>query len=214
VIRADATPASGAGHVMRCGNLAHAWMASGNGPAHFVGRIVLDFVAQRLREIGATFDELPEGLGPDDVWVVDSYDPVVRATAETRAAGLSVLVDDMGDNAPPAVDVVWNPNAYGSPDLYPMYGGTVLTGDRCVPIRADLPAWSADGSRGIAVALGGSALADNVRDTLAAGVDDASREPIWSYRGLGKPAACCGASCRPTLAQIEKRSISCRGSIE
>jgi hypothetical protein len=178
VIRADATPEVGAGHLMRCASLGEAWTTGGLGPVRVQGRVTLPFVVQRLREIG--IERCPEdgAMEAADVLLIDSYSASVRAEGAQARAGLKVLVDDVGGAVPDGFDVVWNPNAYGSALLYPGFSGRVLTGASCVPLRAGLPRWSGASGEGTAVALGGSSLPAPLRMGLEAALDGAAWRPV------------------------------------
>jgi spore coat polysaccharide biosynthesis predicted glycosyltransferase SpsG len=207
VIRADATPAIGAGHVMRCATLAEAWIGAGLGTARMCGEVTLAFAARRVRDIGAVLATPADAGTEADVLVVDSYDVAVRQDAMERRAGLRVVVDDVGDPIPRRADVVWNPNPYGRADLYPGFVGRLLTGDRCVPIRPSLPAWGGAGCAGTAVALGGSEPTDALRAIVVEAVSAPGLAPVagvgswvptaWAsvdvHAPWGRLASCCRA---------------------
>jgi UDP-2,4-diacetamido-2,4,6-trideoxy-beta-L-altropyranose hydrolase len=163
VVRADATPEVGAGHLMRCITLAEAWAAEGFGPSMIWGTVSIPFVEARLRECRIPLlESSPTNLS--SVMIVDSYDDDVRRSTHIAPAQIRVLVDDLGDTAG-GYDVIWNPNAYSADSLYPGFEGTVLSGERAVPIRSGLPRWKAESSM-VAVTLGGT------------------RPPNWLIEGL------------------------------
>lgn len=147
------------------------------------GEITLPFAAQRLREIG-----IPVAPGHNrgqeaDVLIVDSYCSPIRLELTQIRARLRVVVDDVGEWTPSEADVIWNPNPYGNLDLYAAFGGHVLAGEQCVPIRPGLPEWTRHECEGTAVALGGSALADRIRDPVIAALSAASLQPIVGVGG-------------------------------
>lgn len=184
LIRAEAVPSSGAGHVMRTLVLAEAWAASGAGQVGLVGAIEIDFVRQRLVELQIVrHDRLPIDARAT-VLVVDSYDEAVRLESGAWEIGtLRVLVDDLGGSVPAGFEVVWNPSPGGGEFLYPGFAGTVLSGKASVPVRTGLPRWSGGEPRRVAVILGGS----RVSQTLADAMTHLVRElPGTSFSGAGE----------------------------
>jgi hypothetical protein len=157
VVRADATPATGAGHVMRCATLAHAWRARDLGPVTLWGTVTMPFAEERLRELGVTVTSEPPELA-DVVLVVDLQAPAQRRTlAASTAAAMRVLLDDLGGEVPEGYDVVWHPHPASAPAAFPGFGGVVLAGPHVLPIRDGLPRWSAaehDGSVGVLLGAG------------------------------------------------------------
>lgn len=182
VIRADATPLTGAGHAMRCLNLAEAWVRQRRGSAALVGEITIGFVIERARRLGVRIhapSDWPEG----QVLVVDSYDEDVRiATASLGSFVRRVLVDDLGESVPSGFHMVWNPNAYGSESLYPQFQGAVVTGPRAVPLNPELPPWRGRGSKRIGIALGGGSIAPVLVELLSR---LATLFPSYSFGGVG-----------------------------
>jgi UDP-2,4-diacetamido-2,4,6-trideoxy-beta-L-altropyranose hydrolase len=177
VVRANATPEIGAGHVMRCISFAEAWSAEGQGEAAVWGTVSIPFVKARLKESGiALHNSAPSG--EISVLMVDSYDEHIRRSVPgaTRAR-LRVLVDDLGELTE-GYDVIWNPNAYSADSLYSGFTGRVISGPESVPIRSGLPRWSA-ASPAIAVTLGGT----RPRDWLVEAVR------IWSGSLPDQPVA-------------------------
>jgi hypothetical protein len=99
--------------------------------------------------------------------LVDIYDESERRSLAGDSAFRSrVLVDDLGLDVPAGFDAVWNPNAYGSPDLYRSFGGQVISGRDCVPIRSGLPRWDLKG--GGAISCGGGKTPNALQGALAA----------------------------------------------
>lgn len=183
LLYADATPQSGAGHVMRLANLAEAWIEEGRGSARFAGRVSLPFVRERLASLGVELAaEFPLSACAG-ILVVDSYDTGLREWyAALAGPRLRVLVDDLGGEVPTGYDLVWNPNAYGSPSLYPGFTGEVLTGAAAVPVRRGLPRWSGGGSEMIGVMLGGGEIPGLVRQAV---VQMAGTMGETRFRGVG-----------------------------
>jgi spore coat polysaccharide biosynthesis predicted glycosyltransferase SpsG len=191
IIHANATPAIGAGHAMRCATLADAWTRGGFGPVHLIGKITLPFAEQRLRAVGV---EMAADIrsSPSDVVIVDSYAPHDRDVLRTADASLRVLIDDVGGLVPSGTDVIWNPNPYGDAVRYSGFSGRVLTGAECVPIRRGLPVWSPD-HRGTAIAIGGSVPNFGVQKTLIAALSDEHCLPVVAV-GAWIPSAWRSAS--------------------
>jgi hypothetical protein len=157
VVRADATPKTGAGHVMRCAILAETWRASRLGKVTFAGDISIDFVLTRVADVGAGVASSMPRLQRPSIVLCDSYDEAVRTSVANLDEALAKgLVDDIGfATVEDRFDVVWNPNAYDAKRLYPALRGRILDGTAHVPIRGDLPRWRGPSARGVAALLGG-----------------------------------------------------------
>jgi spore coat polysaccharide biosynthesis predicted glycosyltransferase SpsG len=154
LIRANATPEIGAGHLMRCISFAESWKAERLGDVYVWGQVSIPFVKQRLEN---AVIEVVRGRpsNPVSVLLVDSYDIDFRESAvRATAARLSVLMDDVGQ-ASAGFDVIWNPNAYVADGLYAGFAGTIISGESTIPIRSGLPRWS-PASSAVAITLGGT----------------------------------------------------------
>ena len=138
---------------MRCACLAEAWLDQRMGDVCLWGEVALEFVAKRLSGLAV---EVLRARPPfdDSILVVDTYDQRIRQEVlQLPAPRLLVLVDDLGHWLP-GYEVIWNPNAYPSEDLYHGFRGRLVT--QRVPIRLGLPHWEPR-SESVAVALGGGA---------------------------------------------------------
>jgi UDP-2,4-diacetamido-2,4,6-trideoxy-beta-L-altropyranose hydrolase len=152
ILRADASASVGAGHVMRCLNVAERWIEAG-GRAECWGGVDLQFVRRRAESLGVPIVAHPSTSG--SVLLVDVYgEDERRSLATSRAAGRRVLVDDLAESVPRSYDAVWNPNAYGDANLYSGFSGEVIAGEDCVPIRCHLPRWVGDGPGAVSFGAG------------------------------------------------------------
>lgn len=131
LIRADAGPASGIGHVMRMLALAEAWTEAG-GASSLLGRIPEALarraraagvdVAAALHEAGAAGDAastagVAKACGA--VWIAaDGYGFSTAWQSEVRAAARLLVVDDNAENAPYEADAVLNANAHATEAMY------------------------------------------------------------------------------------------------
>ena len=154
VLRADANCMIGAGHAMRLLTLGAMWLERHEGPVEFWGRDNIPFVKARARELGIeVMRKQPPLTGA--VLVVDTYDRDVRELcASIERPCLRVIVDDLGGSVPNGYSIIWNPNPYGSADMYVGFSGPVIAGDTAVPIRP-LGDWRPGHGRGLGVLLGG-----------------------------------------------------------
>ncbi len=132
VIRADASPKIGTGHVMRCLALAQSWQAVG-GTVHVIGQIT-DGLEERLREEGIPVKVLESKPGSKDdalqtaqavqrhgaTWcVVDGYHFDEQYQRCLRGGGIQVLfLDDYGHADRYEAELVLNQNIDAEASLY------------------------------------------------------------------------------------------------
>lgn len=121
-IRADATGAIGAGHLVRMTALAQAWAAGGR-PVVFLSRIESDDLAQGLRVQGFQLadlaampqeqevDALLAATEPGDWIALDGYGFNIGMQRPLRQAGRKLLVvDDINDRGELHADILLNQN--------------------------------------------------------------------------------------------------------
>jgi spore coat polysaccharide biosynthesis protein SpsF len=196
LFRADATPGTGAGHVMRCMAIAEAWTLEG-GRAACLGAMPAS-IAERFEARGVDVLALPEGTqpgSPEDaalvvrtarergarVVVLDGYAFDARYLAAARGAHVTAYVDDHEQQGLP-VDVVIDPNAgarQGSRG-----GPRVLAGSAFTPLRAEIartapPERSFEGrAPSLLLAFGGSDPARLSARGLRAALAVSERAPL------------------------------------
>ncbi len=160
LIRADAGPRIGMGHVMRCLALAQAWQETG-GKAIFVMSQCSPGLEHRLKtedmiwdgffdevEIGSLEDgretvTIARNAGADWV-VVDGYAFHEEYHQTIRQAGQRLLViDDCGPLEAYHTDMLLNQNIYAALELYPRRNSktTFLLGPRYVLLRKEFRQW-------------------------------------------------------------------------
>ncbi len=134
VIRADAGPEIGAGHVMRCLALAQAWQDKG-GRCVFVTGCSAGSLVERLNLEGMDVCEAAGVTGSrediekliavardfDAAWVVlDGYKFTAKNQKDIKDAGLKLLcVDDNTDYAEYYADIILNQNIHACEEMYP-----------------------------------------------------------------------------------------------
>ncbi|GFK94863.1 UDP-N-acetylglucosamine--N-acetylmuramyl-(pentapeptide) pyrophosphoryl-undecaprenol N-acetylglucosamine transferase [Fundidesulfovibrio magnetotacticus] len=180
VIRADAGPDIGIGHVMRCLALAQAWMRGG-GRALLAGWVTLPALVQRLEREGVVLSvpdsDDPDGIGsllrafeplssdPGAHWIVlDGYGFNPEHHAALRRDGRRLLVlDDQAHLPRYHADAILNQNIGAQHLAYDADpGAIVLTGPAYALLREELRAPSAqrpgepDQVRRVLVTMGGA----------------------------------------------------------
>ncbi|MCX8156080.1 MAG: UDP-2,4-diacetamido-2,4,6-trideoxy-beta-L-altropyranose hydrolase [Verrucomicrobiae bacterium] len=158
LLRADASPAMGTGHVMRCLALAEAWQAGG-GRALLLSRALPPALVRRAEAQGVAVLELPaaaqEGedirltaqtaARQDAHWVVvDGYHLPPALCPMLQAAGLRVLwVDDFGTPESFAPDLLLNQNLGAAAAWYPHLAPSteLLLGPRFALLRREFAGW-------------------------------------------------------------------------
>ncbi|MCS4114588.1 UDP-2,4-diacetamido-2,4,6-trideoxy-beta-L-altropyranose hydrolase [Salinibacter ruber] len=157
LIRADASPEIGTGHVMRCLALAQAWQSEG-GAAHFVGETT-DGLEKRLRDEGIMvwpFESTPgkekdagetarkaQEVGASWV-VVDGYHFDGSYQRRLREEGVRVLfLDDYGHADHYEADLVLNQNIDAEAALYDdrLEDTELLLGPRYALLRKEFWPW-------------------------------------------------------------------------
>lgn len=157
LIRTDASPEIGTGHVMRCLALAQAWQAEG-GPVYFVGEIT-GGLASRLKDEGITVRALESTPGEKNdaletvrkaqavgaSWVVvDGYHFDGSYQRRLRGEGVRVLFfDDYGHADHYDVDLVLNQNIDAAATLYDNRSEhtELLLGPRYALLRKEFWPW-------------------------------------------------------------------------
>lgn len=158
IVRADATPAIGAGHVMRCLAFIQYWLDKG-GSAALVGRIELDWVLHKVRQVGVLFHplsgnvptsedctdilrQLASGAGEaapqQTLTVLDGYHFGSSCQKSIRSAGYGLLViDDFNALGEYDADVLLNQNVGAADHNYAGQIGIKLLGPRYVLLRQE-----------------------------------------------------------------------------
>jgi len=178
IIRADASPNIGTGHVMRCLALAEAWQDRG-GDVIFISACDAPAINNRIKNEGfSTYPLLREAGNPADAedtariahkhcadWiVVDGYQFGAAYQKKIKDSGLSLLfIDDYGHADHYYADIVLNQNNYANMSFYKNYEPYTrfLLGTRYVLLRREFLKWSGwhreipDVARKILVTLGG-----------------------------------------------------------
>ena len=152
VIRADAGPDIGTGHVMRCLALAQAWRSLRGGAAVFAGRVEPAGLRERIEDAGFSVIR-PEGgtAAAEAAWlagfcrstaaswlVLDGYDFAPAYLEECRSPGCLLLVmDDLAGAAPIAADLLCNQNVYAGDLDYGHASARLLLGPRYALLREE-----------------------------------------------------------------------------
>jgi UDP-2,4-diacetamido-2,4,6-trideoxy-beta-L-altropyranose hydrolase len=133
IIRADASPEIGTGHIMRCLALAEAWMDQ-RGETFFILACDAPALEVRLKKEGSQIFHIAQIAGtPDDAYetariaheheaewvVVDGYQFGANYQKTIRDAGLSLLfIDDYGHADHYYADIVLNQNIHANMSFY------------------------------------------------------------------------------------------------
>jgi UDP-2,4-diacetamido-2,4,6-trideoxy-beta-L-altropyranose hydrolase len=179
LLRADASPTIGTGHVMRCLALAEALRAR-DAHVRLACADLTDALALRLSHHQITVERLavePASAGDlsatvaaagatGDEWVVlDGYRFDTNFHAGLRSRGLRTLIFDDGGRLPAyEADIVVNANLYADPAWYRERrpDTRLLLGPRYAPLRGEFDAWRTwerphrDVARRLLVTLGGA----------------------------------------------------------
>ncbi|WP_424096618.1 UDP-2,4-diacetamido-2,4,6-trideoxy-beta-L-altropyranose hydrolase [Moorena producens] len=184
VIRADASPKIGTGHVMRCLALAQAWLEAGGQVTLLMGTAAPTLEARLQAEgIQVAHVSVSPGSGEDAeqtiaqakalgaTWVVvDGYHFGADYQRVIKEAGLRLLfIDDYGHAAHYWADLVLNQNVYAHEGLYPKRESytQLLLGTQYTLLRKEFWPWQGwqrqipTVARKVLVTLGG-ADPDNV----------------------------------------------------
>jgi UDP-2,4-diacetamido-2,4,6-trideoxy-beta-L-altropyranose hydrolase len=188
IIRADASPNIGTGHVMRCLGLAEAWQDRG-GDVIFVSACDAPAIHDRVKKEGFPIYRIPHEVGTltdaedtiriaqeqgADWIVVDGYQFGATYQKQIKESGLSLLfIDDYGHADHYYADIILNQNIYADMSFYKNYEPYTrfLLGTRYVLLRREFLKWSGwhriipDVARKILVTLGGGDP-DNVTLTV------------------------------------------------
>jgi UDP-2,4-diacetamido-2,4,6-trideoxy-beta-L-altropyranose hydrolase len=179
IIRSDASPEIGTGHIMRCIALAEAWQDTG-GEVVFILAYDTPALEARLKKEGFRILHISQEAGtPGDAdetariahgcgagWiVVDGYHFGAEYQKTIKDAGLSLLfIDDYGHADHYYADIVLNQNIYADMSFYPKHEPYTrfLLGTKYALIRKEFLRWSGwhrdipNVARKILVTLGGS----------------------------------------------------------
>lgn len=154
LIRADASPEMGAGHVMRCIALAQAWKKS-KGEVTFVAADMLAFALERIRNEGFEVELLTaRPASREDAFstkaiaekhqagwlVIDGYHFGFDYLQAIRSRGNKILlIDDEGGRDVSVADVVLNQNLHAAAEMYPERERTafLLLGTHFVLLRQE-----------------------------------------------------------------------------
>ncbi|MBV8756666.1 MAG: UDP-2,4-diacetamido-2,4,6-trideoxy-beta-L-altropyranose hydrolase [Deltaproteobacteria bacterium] len=148
LVRADAGPAIGVGHVMRCIALAEAWIELG-GRVVFASADLPVPIEARIAQLGcrvvavAGSEETVALAGEVGARfaVIDGYEIGPHYQHDLHNAGVHVLVlDDRGESATDAADVILNQNAGARAELYAGKRGLLLLGREYTLIRREFRA--------------------------------------------------------------------------
>jgi UDP-2,4-diacetamido-2,4,6-trideoxy-beta-L-altropyranose hydrolase len=186
IIRADATPYIGTGHLMRCLALAQ-WARRENFSVRFISRVSVPWVVEKLRHEGIALTQLegdvPTAEAPDSLlaqlgtatsgtWVVlDGYHFGPDCQKAVRAAGYKLLVvDDYAHLPEYHCDILLNQNIGAKEFVYKGDVGQKLLGPRYALLRPEFLAARAKAEerrfpekpRNILLTLGGGDFSEHL----------------------------------------------------
>jgi UDP-2,4-diacetamido-2,4,6-trideoxy-beta-L-altropyranose hydrolase len=229
LVRTEAGPAVGMGHVMRCLALAQAWTARG-GTARFLlsDGASTPSLRRTLAADGVAVESLSEAPGsPGDAaataeiagrldveaLVIDGYafGPAFRESVRNGCGAPILVVDDLGGDEPWPADVILNQNLHAREALYADRppGSELLLGPRYALLRSEIRAIRraegspADPVRTLLVAFGGADPVDATSRFLPA----LAGVPDIRARVLVGPA-------NPRLESLRRLSAELPGGIE
>lgn len=226
IVRADAGPEMGGGHLMRCLALAQEWEARG-GRAFFLSHCTLDALRERVETAGIGFIEIgkphpapgdlattlatlerigKESSGSRRNWVVlDGYhfDRLYQQKL-TEVADRLMVVDDNADNGPYHANAILNQNRHADRLEYDCDTDTeLLLGTRYALLRPEFRQW-----REWTREINKDRL--NVLVTLGLGADDRDNVTLTVLRALnrveipGIKARVAISSAHPHLVELEE----------
>jgi UDP-2,4-diacetamido-2,4,6-trideoxy-beta-L-altropyranose hydrolase len=227
MIRADATPAMGAGHIMRCIALAKAWKRN-KGDVLFVSAASVPFALQRIRREGFELEQPPVEAGSQEdatlartigearraQWIaIDGYHfgEVFLDTVGAKGSKI-LLIDDVGRRSANA-DVILNQNLHASATMYPERHSktSLLLGTRFAMLRQEFVGGYPEQARQI------PGLATKIFVTLGGGTQTtALTEILRAVGSLGSEIEVAVVGCDPSkVPQFERSArISFLGSLE
>ena len=203
VIRADASPEIGTGHVMRCLALAQQWRDRG-GQVVFAMAESTQAIRARVAAEGCEFVDVPAPVGSMEdcqwlveyarsrhaAWVVlDGYRFGAEFHRIVRDAGCRLMcIDDEGRCSEHGAEVILNQNVSATPEMYARSTRSrCLLGPRYALLRREFFPWR-DGKRTIAatarsvlVTLGGSTPREAAKTVLAALARIQTREVVVNF---------------------------------
>jgi len=219
LIRVDASPQIGAGHLMRCIALAQAWQTIAGPVAFAVHRTGMPW-RDRLASVGLSINwlehtqpqredlsatlALAHDLGVE--WLVlDGYhfDPAYQEGA--RASGLRLLViDDVAHQSRYSADILLNQNLDAERLRYRAGPNTeLLLGPRYALLRQEFLGWQrwdrsiSPVARRVLVTMGGSDP-DNVTEAIVDALREFAELDVAAILGAGHPRAPDGMTLRST----------------
>lgn len=124
LVRADASPSGGVGHVMRCVALAQELTARG-AAVHFACRSLTSLARDRLRDEGFTTSEVDPTASLGEVtaaaaadWTVVDLGAGFEPAELVDVAGRVLVIDDLGQTFPSPPDLVLNQNLHAAGTPY------------------------------------------------------------------------------------------------